>query len=137
MRLRITSRIRPAGQIVRPVLQLLIMVVAGVGAAAGQAIDELPDLARWEGRLIHEVFRTEDGLPVNSVTSLLQTRDGYLWIGTFDGLVRFDGARFTVFNTANNESLPGNRITQLFESSDGTVWFATESKLVRFTEQPL
>ena len=41
-------------------------------------------------------WQTEDGLPQNSVTAVVQTRDGYLWLGTYSGLARFDGARFTV-----------------------------------------
>lgn len=43
-------------------------------------------------------WSTEDGLPGNSVTALLQARDGYLWVGTTHGLARFDGVRFKVFN---------------------------------------
>ena len=41
----------------------------------------------------------DNGLPDNAVTAVLQTHDGYLWIGTYGGLARFDGVRFTVFNT--------------------------------------
>src|SRR5271165_587698 len=46
-------------------------------------------------------WQTEEGLPQNSVTALVQTRDGYLWLGTYGGLVRFDGVRFTVFDSDN------------------------------------
>src|ERR1051326_7772170 len=45
-----------------------------------------------------ESWQVEDGLPQSSVTSIVQTREGYLWLGTFNGLVRFDGMRFKVFN---------------------------------------
>ena len=42
-----------------------------------------------------------DGLPINTITALVQTRDGYLWLGTNDGVARFDGVRFTVYNAGN------------------------------------
>ena len=48
--------------------------------------------------------QTEDGLPQNSVTALVQTRDGYLWVGTFNGLARFDGLRLTVFDATQTGS---------------------------------
>ena len=55
-------------------------------------------------------WTTEDGLPQNSVNAILQTRDGYLWLGTFGGLTRFDGVKFTIFNTGNTPGLKSNRI---------------------------
>ena len=60
-----------------------------------------------------QVWQTEEGLPQNSVNTVIQTRDGYLWLGTFGGLVRFDGLRFTVFNGANTPEL-NNGVTSLF-----------------------
>lgn len=47
---------------------------------------------------VHDVWTTRHGLPQNLVTDLVQTRDGYLWIGTGNGLARFDGVAFTVFD---------------------------------------
>ena len=52
-----------------------------------------------------ESWSTEEGLPQSSVISVIQTRDGYLWLGTTKGLVRFDGDRFTVFNEFNTPGL--------------------------------
>ena len=54
---------------------------------------------------VHEVWRMEDGLPQSTVTSLAQTPDGYLWIGTEGGLARFDGTRFVVFDKRTNDAL--------------------------------
>jgi signal transduction histidine kinase/ligand-binding sensor domain-containing protein/DNA-binding response OmpR family regulator len=82
---------------------------------------------------VHEVWTVQDGLPVNSINGLLQSRDGYLWAATFDGLVRFDGVRFTVYHTGNTEELPSNRIVGLTEGSDGSLWLVTEQRhLVRY-----
>jgi|GEM_PF-269279 len=75
--------------------------------------------------LVHEQWTVEDGLPVNALTQVIQTRDSYLWIATFDGLVRFDGVRFTVFNTARTPALRNNRIVALHEAADGTLWIRT------------
>jgi len=72
------------------------------------------------------VWQTEDGLSQNSVTSIVQTPDGYLWLATFNGLVRFDGARFTVFDEANTPALQSSRLTRLDVDQDGGLWIITE-----------
>ncbi|HEX7318345.1 MAG TPA: two-component regulator propeller domain-containing protein [Pyrinomonadaceae bacterium] len=69
-----------------------------------------------------ESWTADEGLPQNSVRSILQTRDGYLWLTTFDGLVRFDGVRFKVFDKSNTRGLRANRFTSLHEDRDGTLW---------------
>lgn len=76
-------------------------------------------------RYLHHTWTTEDGLPQNSVTTILQTRDGYLWLGTFGGLARFDGIKFTVFDPNNSPGLQGNRILSLFEDRAGNLWIGT------------
>ncbi len=73
-----------------------------------------------------DVWQTEEGLPHNTVTALTQTQDGYLWLGTQGGLVRFDGVRFTVLDTHNTPEFPSDRIVQLAEAPDGTLWIGTE-----------
>jgi signal transduction histidine kinase len=75
---------------------------------------------------LHDVWTTENGLPQNDV-ELLQTRDGYIWLATNGGLVRFDGIRFTVFDTGNTPELRSNRITGMSEGPDGTLWIGTEN----------
>lgn len=67
-----------------------------------------------------------DGLPHLSVTSLAQTSDGYIWIGTLAGLARFDGVRFKVFTPLNCPELPKSRIGRLFTNSDGLLFITTE-----------
>ncbi len=75
----------------------------------------------------HDVWQDEDGLPQSSVNTILQTRDGYIWAGTYEGLVRFDGVRFTVFNSDNTPAMESNRIWALAEDRDGTLWIATSA----------
>ncbi len=73
-----------------------------------------------------ENWQVEQGLPQISVTSIAQTPDGYLWLGTFNGLVRFDGARFTVFNEANTPALGSSGILRLITDHEGGLWIMME-----------
>jgi signal transduction histidine kinase/ligand-binding sensor domain-containing protein len=82
-----------------------------------------------------ESWTTENGLPHNIVMAVQQTRDGYIWMATADGLVRFDGVRFTVFNRTNSPSLVNNRFTSLYEAADGAIWAGTEgSGVTRYAQ---
>ena len=71
-------------------------------------------------------WKTDSGLPGNVVTAIIQTRDGYLWLGTYGGLARFDGVRFTVFNSENTPELQSDRITSLYQDLQGTLWIGHE-----------
>jgi len=73
----------------------------------------------------HEVWTTNEGLPQNSINAITQTADGYLWLATQDGLVRFDGARFAVFDKKNTPQIKNNYITALHVGRTHTLWFAT------------
>jgi len=70
-------------------------------------------------------WQVSDGLPDNFVQALLQTRDGYLWVGTNEGLVRFDGMQFTVFDTRNTPALRHNSVVTLCEDRTGALWIGT------------
>src|SRR5215469_3150815 len=72
-------------------------------------------------------WKTDRGLSDNAVAAVTQTHDGYLWAGTYGGLVRFDGVAFTPFNSVNEPGLPSDRITALFEDTSGTLWIGHES----------
>ena len=63
---------------------------------------------------------------------MLQTRDGYLWVGTHNGVARFDGMNFTNFNRGNTPQLPANDTRELYESRDGTLWIGSNGGLVRY-----
>jgi signal transduction histidine kinase/ligand-binding sensor domain-containing protein/DNA-binding response OmpR family regulator len=114
-----------------PLARLVVLIVVLPGSAAAQ--DERGADGALRASWVHESWSVEDGLPVNSFNQLLQSRDGYIWGATFDGLVRFDGVRFTVFNTSNSDGLPNNRIVGLHEARDSSLWLLTErGELVRF-----
>jgi ligand-binding sensor domain-containing protein/signal transduction histidine kinase len=71
-------------------------------------------------------WRVEDGLPQSTVTCIAQSADGYLWLGTQNGLVRFDGVKFRVFDENNTPAIKNSRIVQLLSGKDGTLWVGTE-----------
>lgn len=71
-------------------------------------------------------WTVDQGLPQNSVYGITQTPDGYLWMTTFDGLVRFDGIRLTVFNRATLKELPSSRFFSILSENDGSLWASTE-----------
>lgn len=70
-------------------------------------------------------FSTSNGLPQNTVSAITQTRDGYLWFGTYDGLVRYDGVRFTIFDKGNTPGIGNNQFVSLHEDARGTLWAGT------------
>jgi ligand-binding sensor domain-containing protein len=72
-----------------------------------------------------EVWKTEQGLPQNTVPAILQSSDGYLWAGTELGLVRFDGLRFTVFDKGNTPELKSNVVDALLQDRQGNLWIGT------------
>ncbi|MBI2841156.1 MAG: hypothetical protein HYX75_22795 [Acidobacteria bacterium] len=74
----------------------------------------------------HDVWQTRDGLPQSSVESMVQTRTGYLWLGTQEGLARFDGVRFAVYDKSNTKAIRHNRILALLEDRRGSLWIGTE-----------
>ena len=78
------------------------------------------------GGYLERTWQTEQGLPQNSVTDIVQTQDGYLWLGTFNGLARFDGVRFVNFTTANSPGLISDSVTALLEDRAGRLWIGTD-----------
>lgn len=99
-----------------------------VGALAFSAVTAAPasalDPARPLGQYSLDVWRTTEGLPQNTALAVLQTREGYLWIGTEEGLARFDGLAFKVFDTSNSP-IRHNYVVCLHEDREGALWSGT------------
>ncbi len=107
---------RAAMQTLRRYTAWLLVLAAACGAV-------------WAGELAgytRRVWQVSDGLPEQTVQAFAQTPDGYLWIGTTGGLVRFDGANFTVFDRQNTPALHENSVFCLIVSRDGSLWIGTE-----------
>jgi signal transduction histidine kinase/ligand-binding sensor domain-containing protein len=77
----------------------------------------------------------ENGLPQNTVQALAQTKDGFLWVGTEAGLVRFDGVDFQTYDRSSNPALPGSDIRCLLATQDGALWIGTNAGLVRWKDR--
>lgn len=75
-------------------------------------------------------WNIKDGLPSQSLKSVVQDQQGYMWLGTQFGLSRFDGTTFTNYNTQNSPFLPSNGINKLLVDSSGLLWVGTKSGLV-------
>lgn len=108
----------------RSFARTVLAAAAGVVLATSFAAAATPEfrIRRWT---------TDHGLPQVSATSLTQTRDGYLWVGTFGGLARFDGIHFAIFDLANTPGLTTNRILALHEDREGALWIGGDRGLVR------
>jgi len=77
----------------------------------------------------HTSWKISDGFPIGEISSIAQTPDGYLWLGTESGLVRFDGVRHVPWRAPANQELPSNWIFSLLVTQDGTLWIGTAKGL--------
>ena len=81
--------------------------------------------ARGRPEFLTDVWSADNGLPSSSVTDIAQTPDGYLWVGTYNGLVRFDGVRFVTFDPATVPALGHARVRRLAVDAAGTLYINT------------
>ncbi|SMP43265.1 Signal transduction histidine kinase [Neorhodopirellula lusitana] len=104
------------------------MLILAARSSLGQTSDATYGVHddRRVDRLHSDAWGPDDGLPSDQVFDILQTQDGYLWIGTGAGLSRFDGVKFENFDQGNTPELTSKRVTLLYESSDGTLWVGSE-----------
>jgi ligand-binding sensor domain-containing protein/serine phosphatase RsbU (regulator of sigma subunit) len=103
----------------------LFLGIVSVGFAQNRNLRALNPQKKLT-QYILDNWTTDTGLPSNNVRRLLQTQDGYLWMGGFGGLVNFDGVRFSVFNRKNYDIFKSNSVYTLAETQDGTLWAGTE-----------
>ena len=76
---------------------------------------------------VHKAWQSDAGLPANTVTAVAQTADGYIWFGTEEGLVRFDGVQFTVFSKRTTPGLNSNQISALLVDHQQNLWIGTRA----------
>ncbi len=85
----------------------------------------------------HTAWTTQDGYLKAAVRAIAQTPDGYLWLGTEFGLVRFDGVRFVTWSAGDGQHLPSNNIRSLAAARDGTLWIGTLEGLASWKDGKL
>ena len=105
-----------AGLVTAGLVQLMLMLAAGVHAA----VPEEYLVQKWD---------ITSGLPHNTVRAIAQTPDGYLWLGTENGLARFDGVRFENFARENTPALQNPNVEFLQTDAGGTLWVGTGNRL--------
>jgi signal transduction histidine kinase/ligand-binding sensor domain-containing protein len=99
-------------------------------AASAPALEPVKAIGQYS----HAVWQEKNGLPGDMVSAILQTRDGYLWFGTLNGLARFDGLRFTTFDPHSAPAPLLHRIRSLYEGRDGALWVGSRGGLTSYRE---
>jgi ligand-binding sensor domain-containing protein len=114
--------------------KILRLMLAGVllfaGARSGWGLEPSTPLENFA----RQSWAMESGLPQNTVQALAQTRDGFVWLGTEAGLVRFDGVGFAVFDKTSRPALPSGDIRCLLATTDGSLWIGTSEGLARWKD---
>ena len=106
----------------------LFIVVLGASVLPAKGADRTPP-AKDLHQYAHRVWTTSHALPHSEVRAIAQSHEGYLWVGTPQGLARFDGLRFVTFTVGNTPALRDPTITALCQASDSTLWIGTAAGL--------
>jgi len=105
------------------------VVLCAVAGSTALALDPRMSLTQYS----HRLWTQQHGLPQDTIRAIAQTADGYLWLGTDEGLARFDGYEFVSFTKANGD-LPANSITALAATADGSLWIGTSNGLAQYRD---
>ena len=111
-----------------PKRAVLLRTAVALSALLLAAESDALEPARLIGQYAREVWLPRDGLPASPINSILQTRDGYLWLATHSGVARFDGVRFVVLDTRTAPELKADSFWVLGEDATGRLWIGTEGR---------
>ena len=102
---------------------VLSIALEALPARAGQGLDPAKPLEQYTlEQYTVRSWSSDEGCPSTGVLDVLQTRDGYLWLATFNGLARFDGVRFTVYNSSTTQEMQASSFYTLCQDSVGALW---------------
>jgi signal transduction histidine kinase/ligand-binding sensor domain-containing protein len=107
-----------------PVACALLVALLMITAPSALGLDQDRGLTQYA----HRIWQIAQGLPEATIYSVHQSRDGYLWLGTLTGLVRFDGIRFTRISETGQDAIGRIPVVQLVEDSRGSLWVATDGR---------
>src|SRR5262249_4982205 len=114
----------------RHAVGLVIGSVLVAGCPCAFALDPALDISQY----VHRSWRIRDGFTKGRINALAQTPDGYLWLGTEFGLLRFDGVRNVPWSPPAGQDLPSTEILSLLTTRDGSLWIGTPKGLVRWKD---
>ncbi len=114
-------RLAISARLARPILLSILLLLPLGGSAL--ALNPSKTFRQY----VYTVWQTADGLPQNTVRAITQTPDGFLWLATGAGLVRFDGVHFTTFDKENTPAMPESSVTALCVDKDGSLWAGVEA----------
>lgn len=103
---------------------LALLSLIGILQLHAAKLPEAAIAAHYADNIRH--YGSADGLPQNSVNAIVQSQAGYLWLGTYGGLTRFDGTRFTLFRSLAQQGPSSDRILSLLEDAQQHLWIGTE-----------
>src|ERR1700756_5177041 len=106
----------------------LILFCCVLACPCAHAVD--PD--RRISQYAHTAWRVRDGVFSGTPSAITQTTDGYVWIGTMGGLLRFDGVRFVRWTPPAGKQLPNPAVISLLGATDGSLWIGTASGLAQW-----
>src|SRR5258706_8365657 len=107
-----------------------LVLILQCGAVQSPALDPERDLFQFN----QQTWLAENGLPQNTVHSVTQGKDGYIWIATEEGLARFDGIKFAVFDKQNTPQLRSNDVRAVLEDRRGDLWIGAADGLVQMRD---
>ncbi len=121
---------QPCGSHSRHCTTALVIALICLFTAHGFGLNSAKNLRQY----VLRTWTSEQGLPQDSIRAMLQTRDGFLWIGTQGGLARFDGADFVLYKAGAPNSIPNDSITGLAEDRDGSLWISSAGGLTSYRD---
>jgi signal transduction histidine kinase/ligand-binding sensor domain-containing protein len=117
----------------RVALTITFWFVVLACCACAFALDPSLDISQYA----HTSWKVRDGFAKGAISTIAQTPDGYLWLGTEFGLLRFDGVRAVPWQPPNGEQLPSNHVFGLLVARDGTLWIGTRKGLASWKDGKL
>lgn len=112
------------------------LVVAPLQLLKAQGYPQALDTTKLLTQFMVDSWTTDQGLPNNAVLAQVKASDGYFWLATYDGLVRFDGMQSKVYKQANTPTLTTNSLFSIFEDSENTIWIGTNGQgVVQYKEE--
>jgi len=115
------------------ILILYLILVVNINLSFGLDSKETQKLS--ESNFVISHWTMANGLPQSSVNDIIQTKDGFIWLATFGGLIRFDGVDFKTYDRSNTKGMRSDRILTLYEDRNGAIWLGTEDGFLKFENE--